>query len=311
MSDLDLMVVGDLNADVVVKGGDVVPRFGQREQLVARAELLVGGSGAIAAHGVALLGPSVGLCATVGDDDVGRLMTARMTRAGVDVSWVRVDPDLVTGASVILDRAEGRAILTAPGAISALSSHDLSNLADRPARHVHIASLFLLSPEVREALPDAVRRWAASGATTSLDTNWDPAERWETHGLLDLADVVLPNEAELVALTRAGSVEYALSGWSHGAVVVLKRGERGGSVLIGGEVTHVGSARGVAAVDTTGAGDSFDAGYLTGMLQGMDATSALALAVACGTLSTRGLGGTAAQPGLDEARALADVLPQP
>ncbi len=307
---LDLLVVGDLNVDIVVRGDDVVPRFGQREQLVERADLLLGGSGGIAAHGAARLGLSTGLCATVGDDDIGRLMVERAAGAGVDVSRVRVDPTRPTGATVILERADGRAILTAVGAISALSEDDLTGVPDRPARHVHLASLFLLSDGLRAALPDTVRRWSAAGATTSLDTNWDPEEAWDTRGLLDLVDLVLPNEAELAALTRTGSTEEALVSWAYPGAVAVKRGAHGGSVLARGALHHVEATDGPEPIDTTGAGDSFDAGYLAGMLRGLDPPGSLALAVACGSLSVSGVGGTAAQSSLEQARALARKLPQ-
>ena len=74
MSELDLLVVGDVNADLVLRGGDLVPAFGQREQLVDSASLVLGGSGAIVAAGAARLGLRVAMAGCVGDDVLGRAM---------------------------------------------------------------------------------------------------------------------------------------------------------------------------------------------------------------------------------------------
>ena len=79
---MDLLVVGDANADLVLRGGDIVPSFGQREQLVDHAELVLGGSGAILAAGAARLGLDVAMVACVGDDPLGRVMRDELARGG-------------------------------------------------------------------------------------------------------------------------------------------------------------------------------------------------------------------------------------
>ena len=309
MSGLDLLVLGDVNPDVIVAGVDDVP-FGQAERLVERASLVVGGSAAITACGAARLGLSVGLCGVVGDDDLGRFMTARLVAAGVDLARVRVDPARPTGLSVVLDRGGDRAILTAPGTIGALSPDDLSALPDRPARHVHVASYYLMAPGYRAALPEALRRFRAAGVTTSLDPNWDPSGAWDLAEVLAETTVFLPNHAELMAVTRAsgGTGHAMLLARAHGCDVVVKQGSHGAVARTAFGLHQAFATSAPRFVDAVGAGDSFDAGYLAGLLAGLPEREILRLAVAVGTLSTRGAGGTAAQPDRAEADAWAARL---
>ena len=168
MTELDLLVLGDANPDVIVSSPDLEPRFGQAEQLVDSASLVLGGSGAITAAGAARLGLRVGLCAVVGNDDPGRLVTVALAEAGVDVDHLIVDPSRPTGMSVVLNRGDDRAVLTASGTISALSPDDLAELPDRPARHVHVASYYLMSDEYRQSLPSALATQRFSEPSRSL-----------------------------------------------------------------------------------------------------------------------------------------------
>jgi len=311
VSELDLLVLGDVNPDVIVGGPDVEARFGQVEQLVDHASLVVGGSACITAVGAGRLGLTVGLCGVVGDDDVGWFMTNRLAEARIDPSHVRRDPSGPTGMSVILDRGHDRAIFTAPGTIAALSSSDLAALPDRPARHVHVASYYLMSDSFRDALPSALRRFRAAGVSTSVDTNWDPTGQWRLADLLAETDVFLPNGNELMAVTKAQTVRDALADPRlDGRDVVVKRGELGAFARLNGAVLSVAATPPPTFCDAVGAGDTFNAGYLAGRLTGADPERSLRLAVAAGTLSTRGVGGTAAQPDRSEAESwAADLSP--
>ena len=108
---MDLLVVGDANPDLILRGGDVVPAFGQREQIVDEASLVLGGSGSIMACGAARLGLSVAIAACVGDDALGRFTREVLDGAGVDMRAVQVLPG-ATGVTVALARGDDRAILT-------------------------------------------------------------------------------------------------------------------------------------------------------------------------------------------------------
>jgi sugar/nucleoside kinase (ribokinase family) len=298
---LDLLVLGDVNPDVIVSDPGLQPQFGQVEQLVDNASLVLGGSAAITAVGAARLGLRVGLCGVLGADDVGRLMTVRLTEAGVDLTHLSLDSSRPTGMSVILNRGDDRAVLTATGTISALGLDELDALPDRPARHVHAASYYLMSAQFRGALPYAFRRFRAAGTTTSLDTNWDPEERWNLTEVLAETDYFLPNEAELTAIARSPILDRAMDQLSEsGCSVVVKRGHRGGVARVAGKGMTVLRTPPVDFVDAVGAGDTFNAGFLAGVLLGRGPASALAMAVIAGTVSTAATGGTDGQPTISE-----------
>jgi sugar/nucleoside kinase (ribokinase family) len=296
----DVLVLGELNADLILQG-DVEPAWGQAEKLLDDAALVLGGSSAIFACGVARLGLRVVFAGVIGDDAIGRFCREALERAGVDTAGVVVDPSERTGMTIILQRPDDRAMLTFAGAIAALTPQAIAPELLRGARHLHVGSYFLqtaLQPGLPELFAEARRR----GATTSLDTNWDPAGAWSgLDALLAETDMLLPNEAEARAIARAATWEEALEALA-GRVptVAVKRGGAGAAGASGAERVQVATPR-VEVVDAVGAGDSFDAGFVCGALAGWELERCLKLAVACGALSTRAAGGTAAQPTLEAA----------
>lgn len=298
----DLVVIGEVNPDLVLTG-DVTPAFGQVEKMVTEAALTIGSSACIFACGAARLGLRVTFIGKIGEDVFGRFMSEQLAGHGVDTSGLLVDPDLRTGLSVILSRGSDRAILTYAGAISELRFGEIDLEQVSRARHRHIGSYYLLS-RLQPDIPGLFRHARGLGLTISLDTNYDPTGQWAgVAPLLDQVDVFFPNETELAALSGESSVEAGLIRLSRpGLVLAAKLGARGGAVRQAGQTRFV-PALPVAVVDTTGAGDSFDAGFLYGFLQGWEPARCLRLACACGSLSTRRAGGTTAQPNLAEALA--------
>jgi len=299
---LDLLVLGDCNPDLLLRGANVEPAFGQVERIVERAELVVGGSGSITVCGAARLGLRTALAGVVGDDLFGRFMLDALTDRGVDVSGVVVDREHPTGVSVVLVRGEDRAMLTALGTIEALSVDGVDRTLLRSARHVHVSSFFL-QHRLRLGLAALLSEARATGASTSVDPNWDSAEKWDG-GLLDVlavTDILLLNAEEARRIAREADVEDAARTLAqHGPTVVVKLGADGALAVAGGLLARADGLP-VALVDTVGAGDSFNAGFLAGFLAGHPLEQSLALAVACGSLSTLAAGGTAAQPTLAEA----------
>lgn len=299
---IDILVVGDANPDLIVTG-DTVPRFGQAEQMLESADLVLGGSAAIVACGLAGLGVSTALTAVVGDDEFGRFTRSALDARGVDGSSIRGDGTASTGLSVILAQPHDRAILTLPGTIPLLDAATVADAVARLApRHVHVASYFL-QPALTAALPALLAQLKAAGVTTSLDTNWDPAERWSGLGeVLPHVDVFLPNREEALAIAGALTgerfddvVAAATAIAAHGPRVVVKAGADGGISVDGDGAVVRAPGLVLEVLDTTGAGDSFDAGYLAAMIAGASEPERVRWAAVAGSLSTRGAGGTARQ----------------
>ncbi len=303
MSDLDILVLGDANPDLVLSGGDVVPAFGQAERLVDEARLVVGGSGAIFACGAAKLGLRVAFAGVVGDDMFGRFMCDQLQAHGIDTSAVAVLPERSTGVTVVLSGRDDRAMLTFAGTIGDLRRSMIDTDVLSRTRHIHVSSYFLQRALVPE-LPALFRETRDGEATTSLDPNWDPSGQWD-NGLMALlpeVDVFLPNEVEALSMARISVVEDAIARLrSSGAgTVVVKTAGQGAVAAQAGDAVSVAGIP-TQVVDSTGAGDSFDAGFLAGFLGGQPLRRCLEIGNACGALSTRGIGGVSTQPTMVEA----------
>ena len=177
--------------------------------------------------------------------------------------------------------------------------------------HLH-ASSFFFQDGLRPGLPDLFARARRAGLSTSLDTGFDPRERWDggLRETLRETDLFFPNEVELKALSGCDDPAEGIRALANGRTrVVAKLGKDGAMALDGDQLIQV-PAYPVETVDTTGAGDSFNAGFLHRWLQGAPLVECLRLGAACGALSTRALGGTAAQATLAEAEALVRSRPR-
>ncbi len=301
----DILVAGEINPDLILSG-DVAPVFDQTEKLVDSAVLTIGSSSVIFACGAARLGLKVAFIGVCGDDIFGRFMLMEMQKRGVDVSNVIVRADEQTGLSVILNRGVDRAILTHPGLIAALQASDIPEALLRSARHLHVASYFLQT-DLEPGLPDLFRQARAWGLTTSLDTNYDPSERWTGFDeLLSTTDVFFPNKTEALSIAQSEDVESAAKQLSDRCKLVAIKLGADGALLRRKDETICVPALTVDIIDTVGAGDTFDAGFLYGYLKGWELEKSLQLATACAALSMRASGGTAAQPTLEEALAFLD-----
>lgn len=300
MRPFDLLVAGEINPDLILSG-DVLPEFGQVEKLVDSAVLSIGSSSVIFACGAARLGLKVAFIGKCGNDVFGRFMLDEMQKRNVDIGNVIVSEAESTGLSVILNQGADRAILTHLGLIAELQASDIADGLLRQSRHLHVASYFLQT-KLQPDLPDLFRRAHALGLTTSLDTNYDPSEKWLGFDeLLAVTNVFLPNEAEAKSLTAAENAEEAATRLGRKVgIAAIKLGAQGALGVSPSQRVRVASIP-VKVVDTVGAGDSFDAGFVYGYLQGWEMEKSLRLACVCGALSTQKAGGTAAQPTFHEA----------
>ena len=310
---IDILVVGEINPDIVVSDPDPVPVFNEVERVVESVQMTVGSSSAIFACGAARLDLRIAYFGVVGDDAFGAFMLDAMRARGIDVSACIVDPALRTGATVILTSGRDRAILTEMGAIGAMDTGAVPPaLVDR-ARHIH-SGCFYLQETSRETLPGFFAAARARGLTTSFDTNWDPTERWDggVADMLRASDVFFPNAAEARRIARVDDVEEAARTLARigaegrtdgGPIIAVKLGADGALAChADGPLVRV-PAMPVQPLDTTGAGDSFNAGFLRAWLDRANLRDCLRWGAATGAISTLRLGGIDGQPTLREARA--------
>jgi len=292
MSKLDIAIAGEINLDLILYGlPEQMPT--ERELLASGFTITLGSSSAILAHNLAALGSRVGFVTKVGKDSFGTLAMERLREGGVDLA--RVTHGAKSGVTLILPHGPQRHILTYPGTISELRFEDLDLDYLASARHFHMSSLFLqrgLLPDV----PELFRRMTSAGLTTSLDTNDDPDDRWDSvlEEILPHVDILLPNEHEAMRMSRADDVETALSRLAQKVeTVVVKMGASGAVAIRDGHRISAPAVP-VTVIDPIGAGDSFDAGFLHQFLRGADLTTCLAYGNLWGAFSTTDCGGTEA-----------------
>jgi sugar/nucleoside kinase (ribokinase family) len=290
----DVAVAGELNLDLILYGlPEELPL--ERELLADRLAVTLGGSSAIVCHNLASLGCRVAFISKIGRDPLGQIALERLAESGVDITRMRRAEHGDTGLSVILQRNAGRTILTHLGTIAELSYEDLDLDYLTSARHFHLSSFFLqsaLQPRVSELFG----KLKAAGMSISLDTNDDPDDRWQggLWDVLKLADVFLPNEREATRITGCEDVETALERLAEVVpLVVVKMGAQGAIAQRGNERFKADPVK-VETVDPIGAGDSFDAGFLSQYLRGADLQTCLAWGNRAGAFSTTRTGGTEA-----------------
>lgn len=301
---MKILVVGELNVDLILQDYSSFPTPG-REVLVERASLTLGSASAICAAGLARLGNEVAFSGKLGIDAWGDYIMGRLNELGIDVSHVLRSAEDTTGITVSVSSAADRALITYLGCSAGLHASEIQDEWMRGVGHLHVSSFFL-QRALRPDLKNLFARAHAMGLTTSLDPGCDPLEEWgqDAMDLLDVlreVDVFLPNEVELSGVTGEPCAETALQLLQNGrTLTVAKLGASGCLSAQDGRVVRV-PAFPVTPVDTTGAGDSFNAGFLHAWLRGDGFAEAIRFGAACGALSTQGLGGTTSQPSAQEA----------
>ncbi len=300
---LDVAVIGEIYVDHVFSGFTVWPQPG--EEVVTDAYLReVGGGAAATACGLAKLGRSVSLIGLVGADDVA-WFTERLDRFGVAADGLRTGEG-ASGTTISVSTAEDRAFFTHIGAnrhVGALAASDGLPLLLQ-ARHVHFAM-----PLVRDVADAVLPKLAAAGITTSLDMGYQPIWLADPANLPTLAaiDHLMPNEKEAELLCgHADPAAY----FAHATAIglrhpMLKLGARGAAALDGNRI-FTAAPPPVVAVDATGAGDAFDAGFIDALLDGATPLQRLQRGCITGALSTRKPGALAAIPDIQELRSIHD-----
>jgi sugar/nucleoside kinase (ribokinase family) len=289
----DVTIAGEINLDLILYGLPAVMPT-ERELLASDFRLTLGSSSAIVAHNLAALGLSVGFITRFGGDALGSIALERLAERGVDLTCVkRVSGGTSTGVTILLDHEGKRHILTYPGTMFEMDAADLDMDYLASGRHFHLSSFFLhkaLQPD----LPRIFRQLKAEGLTLSLDTNDDPEDRWGNgfDELLGIVDIFLPNEDEACRITGKPDAESAIEVLAKRVpLVAVKCGRRGALVQAGTQRWRLPAAC-VTPVDTIGAGDSFNAGFLAAYLRGEAPDACAAFGNRAAALSTLRPGGT-------------------
>ncbi len=294
MKKLDVVVVGELNVDLILDQIQGFPELG-KEKIARVMTLTLGSSSAIFASNLSSLGARVGFIGKLGKDVFGDLVLSSLRRQNVDVEQIIVQAGTGTGATVAMNYDHQRAMLTYKGAMDELRLADMKWDYVQTARHLHLSSYFLQSG-MKADCTKLFQRAKSLGLSTSLDTNWDPDERWdpELYDVLPYVDIFLPNEDEALLIARCKTVEAALDKLAqYSKTVIIKLGKAGAKARHEGK-TYTSRGFEVTAVDAVGAGDSFDAGFIFKWLLGGDLDQCLLFGNMCGALSVTRAGGTAA-----------------
>ena len=291
-----ILVIGELNVDIVATGLRSVPELGS-EILAENCQLTLGSASAIFAAGMAKLGHRVTFFSHVGQDYFGDFCLRALKQSGVSTRHVTRKADEKTGVTIALSGKRDRALVTYAGAVATFKADSINETVMSSQDHVHLTSYYLQTG-LRPSFAPLLRQAKASGLTTSFDPNSDPGDKWDRNidAVLKYTDVLFVNEREAMKLTRSKTLNGALK--TLGAKVrcaVMKRGNRGATAIQNEEVLSDPGFK-INAIDTTGAGDSFDAGFMSAYLRKAPLAECLRIGNACGALSAMSVGGTTGQP---------------
>ncbi len=310
MKKFDIIAIGELNADLILNRIDGMPVVGK--EIFAHDMLLtLGSSTAIFAANAASLGAATGFVGMIGRDDFGRLVRTSLDAKGVDTGFLIETDKCPTGATIVMSYGEDRANVTFQGTMDLMGFDDIDKSVFDRTKHIHISSIFMQSALKRD-LVKLLEYAKEKGVTTSLDTQWDPAEKWDLdpEKVLPLVTVFMPNETELMLLTGTKSLKEAVAKVKPhiGSALVVKCGNKG-SILVtkDGHENILGSFLNTEVVDATGAGDSFNAGFVYKFTKGASLEECQRFGNLTGAINTTAAGGTGAFTSKKDIENTADV----
>ncbi|WP_308637581.1 carbohydrate kinase family protein [Paenibacillus silvisoli] len=294
MKAYDAVVIGDANIDLVVAGCNELPAPGQ-EVHVHDMTIHVGGGAALFTLALAKLGLKLAFNGVLGGDGFGQFIRDQFSRYGIDTSYIR-ESSRNTGISIAINPEKDRSFITYTGSNAELSLQELSMESVKRGRHVHLTGY--QGSRNHASFMKAIQSVKALGVTTSIDVGWDETGEWYKgiYELMREVDVFFMNEVEAQQYTGLSPMKDCIRELArHSKHIVLKLGAAGAAASVGGRTVFRSGFR-VPVVDTTGAGDSFNAGYMYGFLNGQPAEQCLLYGNACGALSVSRSGGSTGAP---------------
>lgn len=304
MKKYDIAAIGELNVDIILNGIESEPEIG-KEKFCKEMTVTLGSSTAIFAANAATLGSRVCFVGLVGRDSFGDLVRKSLEAKGVDTRYVK-QGNVPTGATICMNYGEDRANLTYQGSMDVMGFDQIDKSVFDLSQHIHLSSLFMQSALLRDI--DKVLDLAAQkGVTVSLDTQWDPMEKWalDYAKVLPRVTVFMPNEKELCALTHKDNLEDAIAEvLPHlGCMMLVKCGSKG-SLLVRKDGTRkeLPAYLNKNVVDAIGAGDSFNSGFISAFVKGLAPEVCQETGNLTGAVNTTAAGGTGAFTSLEDVR---------
>ncbi len=285
------LVIGDLNVDLIVSGAPQLPVLGH-EIPCEDIQTVMGGAASIFACRLAQLDGEVDIFGKLGADINGGVVLENLRSSGVGTGKVKVQNYSKTGATISLTYPKNRALVTYMKGIDNLTESEITPEMFYGYNHLHISSIYILRKllgSVSKVFSEAKKQ----GLTTSLDTNADPLNKYEyIDEILGHVDIFFPNDKEAKAITETNSVYLALERLNEKVpVVAIKRGGKGAIGRHNGKTVKV-KPFSIRPIDTTGAGDCFDAGFIFCFLhKNRGFKASMTFANALGALSCLYIGG--------------------
>ncbi|MEA5129143.1 MAG: carbohydrate kinase family protein [Proteiniphilum sp.] len=296
MKKFDVIAIGELNVDLILNNIEGAPEVG-KEKFAKEMNLTLGSSTAIFAANIACLGSRTGFVGMIGRDTFGDLIESSLFSKGVDTSMLIKSDRYSSGATICLNYHEDRANVTYQGAMDFMSLDDIDKTIFTKTKHIHLSSIFMQSGIQRD-LMDILKTARDNNVTTSLDTQWDPNEKWDMdyEKVLPYVDAFLPNETELKFITRSMTLEEAVEKITpYIQICAVKRGRKGSLLLRKNQPPiHLEAFLNNNVIDAIGAGDSFNAGFIHAFVKGDTAENALITGNLTGAINTTAAGGTGA-----------------
>ena len=296
MKQFDIIALGELNVDLILNQIEGEPEVG-KEKFAKQMTLTLGSSTAIFAANAAALGAKVAFCGMIGDDSFGDLVESSLKAKGVDTRFLIRQNKYATGATICMSYDEDRANLTYQGAMDYMSLDDIDPEVFKAAKHIHISSIYMQSG-VKRDLKKILELCQKNGVTVSLDSQWDPAEKWDLDWkqVLPMLTVFMPNETELKFLTRCETLAEAIETIRpYTNAAVIKCGSKGSILMRKGQPDRRQEALlNKNVVDCIGAGDSFNSGFIARLAAGDDLVRCQEYGNMTGAVNTTAAGGTTA-----------------
>lgn len=297
MKDIDVIMAGTPNIDLIVSPYAKFPNPGE-EIRVDNIFMQCGGGIAITAIALAKLGVKTLMYGTHHKDLFGDFILKELDKYGVLTKFESAN--ISTGITIALDVDKDRRFITYDGCVNDISPKDIPKDLIKRSKHVHLTNY--KGRSVLDEYLSFIDEMHSLDITVSMDVGWDDAGEWDQciFEITKKLDIFFINDKELMKYTRCDNITDSAKKISKACNhVAIKMGSKGSMLLLNGDVFELKADK-VKALDTTGAGDSFNAGYIYGFLNNCSPLKSIKIANVCGSMSVQGYGGYINLPTLEQ-----------